>query len=216
VKYQVGFLILICALVATVSCKKLVGDYQDVQVASADEKSCGFIQNSGGARVSWDSRLPITFFIEKSVPEKFRVAIVNAADDWNRSSGKNLIQISSQIVTSDQWKIDGQNIIYWIDHTGVFTTASQQAKSLLRWQGVAMSDVDILINAQDWMFYLTDPENKSALHLESLMVHEFGHSLGLIHQPVSKSVMYMSLGGSVVRNQPLPDPELQDLGCEYL
>jgi hypothetical protein len=216
VKRQTTFLFIILTLFVATACKKLTGEYEDVQVASADEKACGFIQNSSGSRVSWDSRLPVTFQIEQSVPENFRVAIVNAADDWNRSSGKTLIKISPDIASSDQWKIDGKNMIYWINQSGVFTTSSQQAKSLLRWQGMAMSDVDILINASDWKFYLTEPENTSALHLESLMVHEFGHALGLIHQPLSKSVMYMSLGGSVVRTQPLPDPELQDLGCEYL
>ncbi len=174
------------------------------------------MQNSVGARVSWDNRVPVVFQIDQSVPENFRAAIVSAADDWNRSSGKTLIQISSEIANSTEWKIDGKNIIYWVTKTGVFASTTQQAKSLLRWNGPQMTDVDILINAVNWTFYVTDTQDKNALHLESLLVHELGHALGLAHQPLAKSVMYMSLGGGVVRTQPLQDPDLQDLGCEYL
>ncbi len=190
--------------------------YEDVELSQSEEASCGFVQNSYGQRVSWKNQLPIQYYIDQSVPEKYRAAITKAAEDWNKSSGKNLIQIQTETTNSSQWAIDGKNIIYWVTTSGAFSTNTLQAKSLLRWTGERMSDVDILVNAVDWTFYLDEADNKRELHLESLMVHEFGHALGLLHQSTYKSVMYMSLGSNVVRNAPYQDPDLKGLGCEYL
>jgi hypothetical protein len=205
----INFLALACNKVST---------YEDVELSSADEKSCGFVQNSGGARVSWKNQIPIVFYFDQSVPENYRSAIVRATEDWNTNSGKILFSISRTIVSSPQWNIDGKNIIYWINRDGIFANPMQQAKSLLRWTGNTLSDVDILVNGHDWNFYMEPGETnaKSSLHLESLLVHELGHALGLIHQPSQKSVMYMALGLYIIRDIPTQEPDLEDVGCEYL
>ncbi len=203
-------------MLGSLACQRLNIGYQDVQLSSASEKSCGFVQNSAGARVSWKSQVPVKFSIDQSVPAEFRPAIFAAAEDWNRAAGRTFLVVSQEIVTSPQWAVDGKNIIYWVQKEGVFSSVSQQAKSLLRWTGTNLSDVDVLINAANWNFYLTTPVHGNDLHLESLLVHELGHALGLAHQESTKSVMYMSLGGSVIRDTPTQAPDLEDIGCEYL
>lgn len=198
------------------SCKRFGFHFEDSELAAADEKSCGFVQNSKGARVSWNNQMPVRFWIDSTVPEQYRTAIFSAVEDWNKASGKKLITVSEEIVSSPKWGVDGKNTIYWVNKTEYFSSSKQQAKSLLRWVGTTLSDVDILINAADWTFYITEGEDRNALHLESLLVHELGHALGLAHQTTTKSVMYMSLASMLVRNVPSQAPDLEDLGCEYL
>lgn len=210
------FCLLLLSSVSLLACNQIKLPYQDVQLSSAEEPSCGFVQNSAGARVSWKGQVPATFYLDQSIPEQYRPAILAAAEDWNRTAGRTFIVISTEIVNSAQWAQDGKNIIYWVTKESVFTNTLQQAKSLLRWSGVNLADVDILINAVNWQFYLTDAKYGNQLHLESLLVHELGHALGLAHQESMKSVMYKSLGGAVVRNVPTASPDLEGIRCEYL
>lgn len=196
------------------ACKQMHPAFEDSELATASEKSCGFIQNSSGQRVSWKGHLPEIFYFSEGVPKDFRKAILKAAQRWNESMGEEMIKIESEIAASTEWKNEGRNIIYWIDKPGVFNNAIIQAKSLVRWSGRSISDVDILVNAVDWAF-VSDKNSKGILDLESLLVHEFGHSLGLAHQSSAESVMYSILSLDTKRNIPFEKPDVEDVKCDY-
>lgn len=199
--------------------------YEDVNVASLQEPSCGFISNSKGYRISWEAQRPVIFYFSANFPMEHRQEVRDAAQRWNAGLGFSLIQISNSTVASTVTTADMINTIYWITEDGTFKT-TEQAKTIARWRNSMLVDADILINAKDWTFnhipvagesgYKTFSAVANNLDLESLSVHEFGHSLGLTHQnnPVD-STMFPSLSSNSIRNIPLEQPELEGLKCEY-
>lgn len=207
--------ILLLGIILLASCKQIHPAFEDSEIAVAQEKSCGFIQNSAGQRVAWKQNLPVQFHLSTSIPKAFQASIKKAVDSWNESMGKKMIELDSTAVENSEWKNDGQNIIYWIDHGDVFSNPLLQAKSLIRWSGNQITDVDILINANDWIFSADGKIGNGVLDLQSLLVHEFGHSLGLTHQATSQSVMYSTLALDFKRVSPYEKPDVEAMKCEY-
>lgn len=209
------YLGIVFSLLIILGCNRIHPNFDDSEVAVAEEKSCGFIQNSLGQRVSWNEKMPVIFYFSSSVPEDYRISITKAAEEWNSATGKKIIQMQSEVIAADEWKSDGKNIIYWVDRPDVFTNPFIQAKSLIRWSGNMITDVDILVNAYDWSFRSDASLAEGILDLESLLVHEFGHALGLVHQNINKSVMFSNLAMETKRVTPFEKPDVEAIKCEY-
>ncbi len=211
-KIQLVILFLTSSLL--LSCSKVKEAFEDQPLVPPAQKACGFVQNSYGQRVSWKDRTPSNFTFNRNVPSEVKATILAAASRWNQSLGRDIIVIANGNDTSEKWANEGRNVIYWVDQSGVFTNPFIQAKSLIRWTGNQIVDVDILVNAVNWKFG-DITQQKGVLDLESLMVHEFGHSLGLLHQSMEESVMFQSLNLNTQRTKPFENPDLEALKCEY-
>jgi len=199
------------------SCAKNEESYQDQSLASAQEASCGFILNSKGYRVSWKQSLPIVFQFSKNFPNQYKERFKIALNKWNQASSRNLFVLSDEIHSSTFAQADQKNVIYWVNEIGIFKS-TEQAKTIARWVGTQLTDTDILINAHDWVF---EESTATANHLDnqldlvSLQMHELGHSLGITHRSLFKSVMYPYLQANTQRDVLLDHPDISDLDCEY-
>lgn len=212
-------LLYILALFQLCGCEALnrlgLGPGDDLVLASAaDADDCGFVQNNYGQRVSWKSRLPITIQLHKSFPQTYLENLQRAANVWSVALGTAAFSFQTDSSTEvDGPKRDAQSIIYVSD------TWNQnrfiQALTTLYWKRDQITETDMNLNAQ---YYNFDSNNQSspavAIHLESLLVHELGHMLGLKHRTQIPTVMYESLGSGAVRTT-LSDSDLLSLKCEY-
>jgi len=187
------------------------GAYSDL--ASAEKDSCFYNIDSTGNLISWAPDQRIVFYFENDVPEEMKSAIKDAAAKWTSTSGENLIQISPKTVDSSTTKLDYKNIIYWIKDSSYFNT-KEQGRTFTRWKRAKITDSDILINATAFQFFLQAPAAGSKIHLGSLLVHEFGHALGLRHIPFPQSLMFPSLDYLQVRTT-LSSIDSKTLRCEY-
>ncbi len=192
-----------------------------ISCAPPPQHSCFFVRNSQKQRVSWSRNLPIVLWMNESIPYEYREAFYAAERAWENETGIDFFDIQEQEDRSDRHRADSRSVIYWLDEWSE-SKSSEQAKTIVHWAGSQIYDADILINAKDYSFYI-DSESESdysgmdgsrALHLESLMIHELGHVLGLDHNTDHRSVMLTHLSQQTVRNN-IGSIDIESIQCEY-
>lgn len=180
------------------------------------QESCNFVQNSEKQRVSWKAEVPVNLMIHASVPAAAYAAIDRAVAEYNATlgRGREVLRITARGVGGDlNPRKDGSSLIYW------FTTwdpaqPKEQARTTIYWAGAQIFEADIRINASKFSYYVGDAPAFSEIDLTSLLVHEFGHALGLAHNNSTGSVMNVALDPGQERRK-LGGIDLESLRCEY-
>ena len=204
-------------------------------VSLMPEESCNFLMSSQLKRVSWPKgKIPI--YIHDSVPGEFSQAIKKAVGVWNAELKDHRIEIVGRISGTTYSSDDGYNVIYYIEDWKQVGVPGEQAKARLRYLGGTIHDADILINGS-YVGGITPSHNhpstdKIRVHnfypgsgtpkshetdLQSLMLHELGHVLGLDHTDFGgnyNSVMDRILDSGQERRK-LGAVDQASLSCEY-
>ena len=107
---------------------------------------------------------------------------------------------------------DGISTIYWMEEWDP-NRPLEQARTTIFWEDDRIVEADMRLNKKNFSFY-TDEFPRGAVHLESLVVHELGHVLGLKHNEGGGSVMHPILASYTVRDE-IGDPDVDSLRCEY-
>lgn len=179
-----------------------------------DQPDCGFVKNVYGERISWKSDSLVDIELHKSIPPEMIPAIESAIKVWEMAEGRPLFRIANRNVDGPlSPRQDGKNIIYWMG-TWEAEKATEQARTSVYWVGDRIREADIRINKKDFSFYVDQPAKSTDIHLESLLVHELGHVLGLRHKDDAPSVMATYLASHTLRDK-LTESDQQNLKCEY-
>lgn len=173
------------------------------------ESPCGF-ETSRGLRLNWN-KLPIWFYIHRDVPSQATGAIARSAATWNKAIGYEAIKIVvGTTVTAPAF--DGMNVIYY--RTQWNDDHNKEAVTHMINSGSLLYDTDIDINGDDWFFRYDGVPTGWEVDFESLMLHEFGHTLGLGHNSDLMSVMSPYLPQGDVRRVVSP-LDISNIRCEY-
>lgn len=206
----------ILVFLGLVACEKgpSLGPGDEDSLASAAQADCGFVQNSYGQRVSWKANIPVVLQLHKSYPEEFVETLKQAAQHWNDAAGMTLFRFErNDDLTSDSIQKDKINSLHWMK-TWSDSQKNQQAVTTIYWLGNKLYESDIAIDNKHFNFYVEQPAAPSEVHLESLLVHELGHALGLDHRKTVPSVMWPILNGASVRVD-LTGADRETIKCEY-
>lgn len=181
----------------------------------APQESCNFVQNPEQQRVSWNRQVPVKLYLHSSVPTEAYAAIDRAVEEINLKAGNghDLIKIVSRGASGAlDPKKDGYSMIYWYKDWS--DSRSEQARTTIYWQGAEIFEADMRVNADTFQYYEGEDTNFTNVDLQSLIVHELGHVLGLAHNATSGSVMNITLNEGQNRRK-LGDMDLASLKCEY-
>lgn len=190
--------------------------------APKSQTDCGFVQNVYGERISWKGNIPVEMYLHSSVPDELIPAIEAAADSWKSSSGRPLIRIHRQKIynLSEQPARDGRNVIYFLNSWEA-DRFNEQGRTSVYWIGDQIKEADIRINAKNFSFSWSktgmtamSAANKTHVEIESLMLHEMGHVLGMKHNDGDPSVMATYLASAETRTS-LTVMDANSLQCEY-
>lgn len=175
------------------------------------QDSCNFSQNSEKQRVSWKGHLPIPIYLHSSVPIQYRQAILDAMNTWAEELQQPVFTLAGvsngSLSAAGQ---DGYSVIYWMDN---WPNEYEQARTTIYWVGSEIREADIRING-DLSMSGGEELIPGYVDMESLMLHELGHVLGLAHNHDFSSIMVETLATATARRE-LSNTDRQSLACEY-
>jgi hypothetical protein len=183
------------------------------------QPSCNFVQNPEQQRVSGKGRLPVKLYVHNSVPQEAYASIDQAIAQFNTDigHGQELLKIIARGVSGDLNPIkDGYSTIYWFN-TWDPARPTEQARTTIYWSGNEIFEADMRVNAKNFTYNYDGAVanfTSTQVDLVSLLVHEFGHVLGLAHTTAAGSAMHATLDEGQVRRT-LGAIDLTDLHCEY-
>ncbi|HVK62690.1 MAG TPA: matrixin family metalloprotease [Bdellovibrionales bacterium] len=177
------------------------------------EESCNFVQNRDQQRISWGASLPVRIYIDDSVEKQFHDDIMAAAKKWNEKIGHEVLRVSLATSRAGKPAQDGDNFIYQLK-TWERDRMQEQARTTVYWSGDRIHEADIRINDAAHEFATSSVLLPNRIDIESLLVHEFGHVLGLAHSDAPGSVMAKTLPSATPRREPSKS-DLNSISCEY-
>lgn len=178
------------------------------------EEPCNFVQNVYGQRISWKDQVPIPLMVHADFPREHLPALDRALQVWEKAAGHRLfVIISTNFRENDAPAKDNRSVIYWMK-TWEANKTSEQARTSIYWVGDQIRETDLKVNAKDFSYYSDAPQSGREVHLESLLIHELGHVLGLRHNDGGDSVMATYLATQTKREELSPS-DLEAMACEY-
>lgn len=160
-------------------------------------------------------KIPATLSVPPTWPEEYYPSLEKAVEHWNGSSGKKLIELRKvdKDFAEENPMQNEISTIHWMKEWSD-NKSTQQGLTVVYYKGVQTTEADIKINAKNFSFFTTEPTAEQQIHMQSLLVHELGHFLGLKHSSTMPTVMWPTLPAEIIRDT-ISTTDLQSLKCEY-
>jgi len=156
--------------------------------------------------IRWASEAKVEMKAHTSVPNEYLVDIQDTFVKWNAQLDKPLLYPRQNQTIERTYRPfsnqDGVNGIYFVCENWSYGREGHehetQAITQINLSDGQIVEADILVNCQDFQYSHKVDVNK--VHLESLILHESGHVIGLPHDTQNPSaIMYVRLALGVER-----------------
>lgn len=146
--------------------------------------------------------------IHNNFPTEYLPTLKASADVWNNAASRTVFVIGDkyhQELTPDR--------VHTLSFPTVwFDTWNTQARAYLRMAGAKIIDADVMFN-RNYSFSLAgEPAQRTKISLQSLMIHELGHVLGMQHEAGTVMNETLSWGEDRIT---LTQRDVDRLRCHY-
>jgi len=199
--------------------------YISCEAPSSQELSSGY--NTSAASdlpIKWRSRasFPLGLKLSSQFDANEQTAIEDSADIWTDETNANTnffttsvenISIKSNLNDYDDSTFGIYKIHDWPNSLPSTALAVTQIRGRQKSSYIQITHADILVN-YDFFSFATD--GSWGYDLQTVIVHEMGHFLGLFHDDssINNSVMYPSIGRFTVNQTPY-DRDINNLVSKY-
>lgn len=167
------------------------------------DNDCLTLKNSRGDTVR-PSKI-IRFYFNPSVPNEHRPIFIKAADNWEKAVGRKLFEfVDTEEDIPAVTEIDGASVVYWENCEDIGPRVQAYARNY--WKGSDIVESDLCFTLKNFR------QTNKKLDLESLIVHELGHVIGLTHNESKNSVMNSILAKGEIKRKPRSE-DLKNLQC---
>jgi hypothetical protein len=177
----------------------------------AAQDPCGYVQNAYGQRVSLKNGPPIKLYFDANFPTQYYADVQTAIQTWETAIGHQVFDLQPDPQPASTPGQDGLSIIYWLD-TWDPSLESEQANTTIYWDGDQITEADMKFDAS--YYSMSDTPSPTTVDMQSLVLHELGHVLGLKHDDPDQSVMDAYLNSDFERRT-LYSADISHLQCEY-
>lgn len=152
--------------------------------------------------------------IHSDFPSQYVDVLKAAGKVWEDAAGKTLFVYENAPANfAETAQRDSSNVVYWLT-TWDDSQYSVQGLTSVYWSRNVLMEADLKVDARFFNYYVDTPNSSADVHLESLLVHELGHVLGLKHKTIAPTVMWASLRADTVRAE-LSESDQLSVKCEY-
>jgi predicted Zn-dependent protease len=177
----------------------------------SSEEACGFVQNAYGQRVTLKDAPLLKLYFDQNFPTQYYADVETAIEAWETVIGRKVFDLQPDPLPASSPAQDGVSVIYWMT-TWDSLNQTQQANTTIYWEGNTITEADIKIDAS--YYSISDTPSPNTVDMQSLVLHELGHALGLVHDNTDQSVMNAYLNSDYERRT-LYSADLSHIQCGY-
>jgi len=150
-----------------------------------------------------------TSTIPDHLKDDFMPTFWAALSTWNNAGGNVRLKFSG--LTHEEWNKNAITVRWSVDRGNEPASAANTYMETASWGGLKSAKIEMISD----LGWCTTKDNLGCLDMRNVLIHEFGHALGLDHSKVAESVMRLGTYPGESPQYTLDDTDVNNVHALY-